>query len=282
MIKLTEFDKLKFKGYSCAYRNSEDIAIKEFEKALEIKEDPQIYFMLAHSYWQLRNYEVAQEYAYKAIEKGYDAYKLYAEITVDNLAKMDQAMRVLMNGVEKHYASACFALAKLHIDNNLEPDMRLPFVASTYLELAYEYADEFNKPAYALDIYNAYKVLYTMYPSIKNYFKENKPLYYYKKYCKSGCSFCASKRTNMKLFNEADKYDDREVLDYLFERFDSTSQLIFGLMLYEEKLEIGDELYPDYDYLIISSICNGLTKNIQESTKLMFIINDYYKHISRF
>lgn len=56
---------------------------------------------MAWCYCNLREYKKGQEYVLRAIENGYDAYRLYKDITVGNLAKVYDAVKVLKEGVEK-------------------------------------------------------------------------------------------------------------------------------------------------------------------------------------
>lgn len=233
MITLNEFEKLKLQGYIYSSQERYLESLQDFEKALKIKNDGQIYFQMAYVHVYLKNYREAQKCAQKAIENGYDAYELYTQITVGNLANMDQAVDYLSKGVDNKQASACFALSHLHFDNNLIPDMRNPLKCSEYLKMAYEYADETKKGLFAYKISDSYSRLAFFYPSLKDQFNRES-LKYLKIFNDYGGSLAPTNNINTMLFNAAWINNDNTIFQSLFERFDGDSKIIFALMLLEE------------------------------------------------
>lgn len=272
MIALNQFDKLKLEGFVFSSHELYEDSLESFNKALEIKEDPQIYYQMAYCYCYLRDYKKAQEYALKAIDKGYDAYSLFAQITVGNLAKVNEAVKVLNEGVEKHFSSACLALANLHIDNNLEPDMREPFEAAKYLELAYEYSKPEERIQILYSIYKQYRVLYGFYPYCATYFKEDRALKYLKEYNKYGGHPSPLSFFNVSLFNELDKKDDHEIVQLLFDRFNGDSKLIFGLLLLEEELKEKGEIHATHDSFAFLTMLEGVLKDNNGACCLMMAL----------
>lgn len=246
MIYLTEFDKKKLEGRLLLSHGFQNKAIQRFNSALDIKNDPEIYFHLAYACCDLKDYVKAQEYSLKAIELGYDAYALFSLITIGNLRDITTATNVLKKGMEKKHSSAYFEMARLHIYNVVEPDMLDPFKASECLELAYEYAPEEKKGLTAYSISKMYKALYRLFPYFSKYEKENKELYYLKIFNKYGVginSFCGG---YAELFETANKSDDYSVIQTLFDGFNGEAMFIFALMLlYEEYSATGTIILKD-------------------------------------
>lgn len=230
MIELTDFDLHKLYGYIYSICDKYDESLMEFNEALKIQEDGQIFFQMAYCFAYLREYKTAQEYSLKAINAGYDAYGLYSQITIGNLADVSSAIKVLKEGVDKKYASACLAMADLHLDNNLEPDMLNPLECSRYLEMAFEYAKPSEKGTVAYVLSRKYKFLKGRFP----YYKKDKSLYYLKIFNEYGSSFSPARFMNITLFNEGVENNDHGVVGLLFDRFNADSQVIFLLMLLEK------------------------------------------------
>lgn len=109
MITLTQFDKLKLEGFVFSSHELYEDSLESFNKALEIKEDPQIYYQMAYCYCYLRDYKKAQEYALKAIDKGYDAYSLFAQIVVDSMVLR---FGIQMTNTELRFGSAILSSIK--------------------------------------------------------------------------------------------------------------------------------------------------------------------------
>lgn len=242
MFYLSDFDKKKVEGLILLKGNdnqssNEQGAINCFKEALNIKDDPSLYAYIAFALCRLREYKEGQEYALKAIEKGFDAYGLFTNITVGNLAKVNDAVKVLMTGVEKHNASACLELARLHIDNNLEPDMVDYGEASKYLDLAFEYTPVPKRGLIAYRISHLYKNLNNKFPSLATSRGEDMELHYLKIFNDYGGVLNSVRGTNIELFNSADKNDDYSVIDILYDRFDGDAYLIFGLLFLQEEYE---------------------------------------------
>ena len=237
MIKLTEFDKYKAKGFIYETNNKYKDAIACFNKALKIKEDGQIYYVLSLCYCHKKDYKTGQEYALKAIQAGYDAYELYNRITVGNLAKVHDSVKVLEEGVKKQFPSACIALADLHLNNNLEPDMVDPLKAAEYLELAYEYAKPEERSDIAIALYERYKNIYKISSYYQSVFKENRELKYLKIVDSLGGRVVPPAHFNYIMFDILEEHEDYDVIQSLFNRFDDDAKLIFGLFLLEEEYE---------------------------------------------
>lgn len=262
MIRLTEFDKYKAKGFIYEANNKSKDAIKCFDKALEIQEDGQAYYMLSLCYCHLREYKTGQEYALKSIEAGYDAaYGLYDRITVGNLTKMSDAVKVLEEGVKNHSVYACFALANHHVDNNLEPDMIDPERAMRYLELAYEYAKPEEKANVALEVYQRYKSIYKKSSFFIESLKENPMLKYLKILDKYDGTAKTLSHFNNVLFDLADENDDYSVIQSLFDRYDDEAKLIFGLLLLEEEYEKFGTIVVDPTSIPFNSFYRGTKAN---------------------
>lgn len=235
MLYLTEFDKKKLEGQLLLSRGFQNKAIQSFNSALDIKNDPEIYFHLAYAYCDLKDYVKAQECSLKAIELGYDAYALFSLITIGNLRDITTATNVLKKGMEKKHSSAYFEMAKLHIDNVVEPDMLDPYKASEYLELAYEYAPEEKKGQTAYSISMMYKMLYGFFPYFSKYTKENKELCYLKIFNKYGGGTALLYGMHTKLFDVANNSDDYSVVQTLFDGLNGEAMFIFALMLLHEE-----------------------------------------------
>ncbi len=234
MITLNEFEKNKLAGFVYPAFGRHLEALQSFEDALMIKEDGQIYFQMALSYADLKEYKKAQECTLKAIKNDYDAYNLFAAITVGNLANIDLAVKVLLEGAEKENSSACLALANLYTVNYLNPDMEDPLEAIRYLEMAYEYAKPSKKGLCAFQVYNGYSMLLRSYPFLENTFC-TMPMKYLNIFNEYGGSFGACEHINVTLFQEASKVNDHSIVETLFNRFNGDAELLFALMLLEEE-----------------------------------------------
>lgn len=272
MVQLDQFQKYKLEGFIYSVHELYQDSIDSFEKALEIKTDGQIYYQISYCYCYLKDYKKAQEYALKAINEGYDAYILFKDITVGNLAKVNDAVKVLNGGVEKGFASACLALANLHIDNNLEPDMKDPFKASKYLELAFEYAKPEEKAQVVYSVYSNYKVLFGMNPYFSKFAKEDKISKYLKEFNKLGGFPQTPSFFNVSLFDELDKRDDKEVFDLLFKRFDGDAKLIFGLLLLEDEMRDSGKVSADHDSFAFLNILEGVMKDNNGACMLLMAL----------
>lgn len=242
MLYLSDFDKKKVLGLVYLFgtdkeTSEEEIAINCFNDALKIKEDKSLYYFIALALCRLRRYKEAQEYALKSIEKGYDAYNLYVKITVGNLAKVYQAVKVLEEGIKKQSYSACLELANLHIFNNLEPDMVDYLKASKYLNLAFEYAPNNKKGQVAYILSQSYKSLNNLFPPYKEYFKDNTEFHYLKIFNEYGGALYPNNGLNVRLFNAAYESDYEDVINCLYERFNGDSYAIFSLLFLQEEYE---------------------------------------------
>ena len=268
MIKLTDFDKNKLFGFVYAANERYLESQMSFNDALKLKEDGQIYFQKAYNHIYLREYNEAQACAMKAIELGFDAYELYAKITVGNLADIDKAMSVLLDGASKQKASACFGLAYQHYDNNLNPDLRDPYKCMQYLELAYQYAKPHEKGLYAFRISNMYSGLLRFYPFLKDQIG-NKPTEYLTIFNQYGGSFAPVDHINIMMFNEMVKNDDHSIVDLLFERFDDDAKLLFAFMLLEEEYKANGQsnVVQGLPYMLIEE-ANKMGKN--PAAKLLY------------
>ena len=267
MFALSEFNKLKLQGYIYSINERYSESLYCFNDALNIKEDGQIYCQMAYCYAYIKDYKEAQKCALKAIEIGFDAYELYAKITVGNLADMDNAVKVLNEGVKNRKASACFTLAYYHYDNNLIPDMRDPFKCCEYLELAYKCAEPYERAEYSYRIANLYKILLHTYPYLEKTIK-NKPFEFMKIFNQYGGALYPSERINIYMFNEASRAGDESIFDILFNRFDGDSELIFALMLLDEKYREKNENKIDDIALLL--IKDSATKYKNPAASLLY------------
>jgi tetratricopeptide (TPR) repeat protein len=263
MFYLSDFDKKKIEGL--VYLNDSDGetaneqgVIDCFKEALNIKDDPSLYSYISLALCRMREYKEAQDYAIKAIEKGYDAYGLYSKITVGNLANVNQAVKVLKSGVEKRNPSACLEMAKLHIDNNLEPDMVDYFEASKYLDLAFEYSSVEKRGLIAYTISRWYGILNRMHPYFKSTKKEDMELYYLKIFNEYGGAFVSSEGTNIELFNVYDANDDYGIIDVLYKRFDGDAYAIFALLLLQEEYEKTGTLNLDHNKGCLTAVAGAM------------------------
>ena len=235
MIVLTEFDKRKLEGRVNLSHGENENAIKWFDRALELKEDPEIYFYKAYACCYLRDYEAAREYALMSIRGGYDAYALYSKISVGNLRDVSGNVSELKKGIEKHYPSACLEMARLHIDNVSEPDMLDPYEASNYLELAYQYTPAEKRGLFAYSLSRWYRTLYNTFPYFIDFKSENSELYYLKVFNESGGTLYGPRSINVELFDAFNKNDDYSIVQSLFNRFDGDAFFIFALLLLHEE-----------------------------------------------
>ena len=190
---------------------------------------------MAYAFACLREYKKAQEYSLKAIDGGYDAYDLYASITIGNLADMNNAIKVLNAGIEKHIPTACLIMARLHIDNNLEPDMCDPLKASKYLELAFQYASEEEKGIVAYKIAKLYRLLHGMFPQSMRSETDNRQYYYFNVFNNYGGAVAPVGGLNIDLFNAACINDDYSVVHTLLNSLNGDALFIFALLLLDEE-----------------------------------------------
>ena len=262
MFYLSEFDKKKVEGL--IYLNGTDDSCNEkgaiecFKEALEIKEDPSLYAHISLALCRMREYCDGQEYALKAIEKGYDAYGLYSKITIGNLANVNQAVKILKEGIEKKEPSACLELAKLHIDNNLEPDMIDYFEASKYLDIAYEYTPVPKKGLIAYTISRWYRLLNNKFPHYKNPRNEDMELHYLKIFNEYGGVLVPAKGTNLELFNAADKNNDYSIVDVLYNRFDGDAYTIFALLFLQEEFDKTGTINLDHNKGLLVAVAGAM------------------------
>ncbi len=268
MIKLTDFDKMKLSGFIYADAERYLESQLSFKDALKIKDDGQIYYQMALNHCYLREYKEAQACALKAIELGYDdSYELYSRITVGNLADMDSAIRVLRDGAEKKKASACFALAWLHYDNNLCPDLKDHNSCIECLELAYKYAEPNKKGIFAFKISRLYGSLLRLYPFLKEQYG-NKPAEYISIFNEYGGAFASAKHINIVMFDSLSNNEDHAMVDMLFERFDNDAKLLFAFMLLEEEYKDNGQsnVIKGLPYLLIKEA----SKSNNSAAKLLY------------
>ncbi len=259
MIILTEYDKKMIDALIHLLHYEYEKSIDKFNDALKLKSSPLVYYNLAQAYIGLRKYNEAQKYALLAIENGYDAYALYAKITIGNLQKVNDAVKVLENGIKKQNPSACFETARLHIDNNLEPDMNDPYEASKYLDLAFHYTPVEKRGTMAYSISKMYKTIYNMYPYFIDFKDENSELHYYKIFLDYGGLLFPNEFANIEAFDIADANDDNTILDYLYENFNGDAMFIFSLMLLEEEYKTTGTIEIK-DNLGLLTACEGASK----------------------
>ena len=222
MFNLTEFDLHKLYGFIYSGNEKYEDAINEFLKALEVKEDAQIYYKLADCYRHIREYEAAQKYAAKAVNNGYDAYLLYKSITWGNLRNYGMAKMVIEEGTKKHFSSACLAYTE-YVEDYDKPK---------YIDMAFECASDQDKYLVAFTASNMYRELHNKYPGLI----EDKSEYYLKKYNEY------SEMNNMLfiktrfLIEQYERHPDFDVMKVLFQRFDSDieARLILLFILLEK------------------------------------------------
>lgn len=236
MIKLTDFDKHKLAGlvYSEAGDQFYRKALEEFNAALKIKEDGNVYSEMALLFCHLRDYKTAQEYSFKAIELGEEDYNTYKEITYGNLADVSQTYKVLEKGIQNKKSLACYEMGCLHLFNTLDPDMVNPYKAMEYFDLCYEYTDEKQKGIVAYLIYKQYKIINKQYP----YLKTKNSYLYMKKAIEYSSRLAALPGDFVRLFNEANKIDEQDIISVLFNcYYQEEAKMLFAFLLLEEGYE---------------------------------------------
>ena len=262
MIELNNFELNKLYGYIYALCNCDEKALEYFEAALKEKEDGQTYYQMAYSYTYLKDYINAQRCALKAIELGYDAYELYIKITWGNLRDYGAGKKVLLDGYKKRSSSACILLS----------DDAEFFEVGDMLEKAYEYARPNEKGNIAYIISKKFKRLEKEYP---DFYKKDRASYYLKIFNDYGGSLSSAPHLNILLFNEAIEKNDRDIIQILFDRFDSDAKIIFLFMLLEMEYKKKSNLYFEKDtpcYALISYLAKNENNQI---TKLLKSYMDF-------
>ena len=234
MVKLNDFYKNKVIGKVYLLQEDSTNALLYLNRALQIKEDPEVLEKIGMAYYYDREYKMAQEYFLKAIDCGDDCYALFKKVTVDNLRDMDKAVSVLKDGVTKHSAYACILLGDLHIENIINPDMVNYDEAERYLNLAYEYVQPDRKAEIAFILAQRCARLLRLTKNEK--FASQK--YFYLKECyKYNSSVQQDREILNYLFEAADACNDESVFEILSSELDGSAMLLFALLLLEEEYE---------------------------------------------
>ena len=265
MIELTNFDLHKLYGFILSRCEKYEESLEEFNQALNIQQDGQIYYQMAYCYVYLREYKLAQKYALVAIETEYDAYSLYQQITWGNLRDYGAVVKVLKEGVKKKSSSACM----------LYSDYVEFFEKEKYLEMAFEYAKPSDRGLVAFNLSQKYKMLEVQFP---NMVKDKKSLHYMKIYNEYGLSLLTANHLNITLFDEYEENNDHDVIQMLFNRFDADAELIFLLMLLEKQFKETGDTNIDETSVIYYLINYLATKEKNQVCKLLKAYIDSEEH----
>lgn len=236
MFVLTDFEKAKLKGILHLNKGEDLKAIDCFNAALAIKEEGFLYYQIARAYFYQRKYEKALEYAYTAVDKGYDCIQLIYSLLTANLNRPDLAIQYMNEGIKKQIPSAYLYKVSLFLRGDIsEYDMGRKEI-DELLKTAYELTPYEKKGKIAYDIASYYKNLYNSYEYLFSEFPSPE-FEYLKIFDNYGGNSLPTAHQNYILFDAAVRSNDRSIIDVLFDRWDSDTNFIFSLLLLHEEIE---------------------------------------------
>ena len=198
------------------------------------------------------------------IEKGYHkAYHLYRFIVAKNLDKYERALDFLVKGVEKHSAHACISLLTLYLYDGVNSTEKPLFEEyEDLLKKAWKYAKNDEKCYVANNISWIYSELIKEYSdksyggrfdSIVNECKEK--AIKFSLIANEYGNGIRPQRNNSNLANFL-KYDiksslKRKILDSMYDNFDASAALLFGLLLIQnsgKRVNLSSEAWLLFAY----------------------------------
>lgn len=230
MIKLSEFNKLKIKGYANLCKEKYEDAIALFQSALIIKDDAQIYELIAKCYVYLKEYKLASEYALRAVELGNEeSFTLFTEVTMGCLRDIEAALKALNNGANNRSSTACLMLADIYsgrypMEFTNNEDI---FQCSHFLEEAYKYCPDHKKGNMAYAIAKRYQYLSRIGLTL---FRE-RTLFFFKEAEKYKIYGNSVRDDVFKVAAQNEETLEEQTIDVLFNNVDGFSCLVFGLWL---------------------------------------------------
>lgn len=233
MVQLTDFELHKLYGLIYKLNGFDTLAIKEFLRALIHKQDGHTYYECAFCYGRVGNYKECQKFALLAIENGFDAFRLYVDVTWGNIRNYGECKNYLEKWALKNNWSAFENLAHLERLSDSVNEME-------YLEKAFELAPLEEKGRIALVI--GTQLLKTAdqirgVVPVQKY--EEKGLYYLEQAAKYG-DYIKTNR-NLKLFNNTCSINSFHIFEKMLRNFDKEARFIFMFHL----LKKFNETNPD-------------------------------------